>query len=310
MPRRVQGPNGIIQEFPDDATDDEIAAALGASNPAPVSSQIETLPESRGRSPVETALGDAAIGAVKGAAGSVVDVGEVVSKLPGVSHALDAVYGPAARQNGFDWARSFLKSENTAQSVGKGIEKVAEIGLPVVKGASAALNLLPNAARAGKKFQSVMAVAGDMAVNVEAPALTGLRVAELAERGASMPKAVKNFLTHVTDAETPAMTYRVARDFASNLSRLSSREYARLTPVVAREVATMSKELNAAIAQTAKQAGKLDEYYSAMREYARAKKIQSVADAVLQGAKGSAPYLGAAGAGAWTANKLKSIVGQ
>src|ERR1051325_7220009 len=34
MPRRVKGPNGVVQVFPDDATDAEIASALETSNPS------------------------------------------------------------------------------------------------------------------------------------------------------------------------------------------------------------------------------------------------------------------------------------
>ena len=71
-----------------------------------------------------------------------------------------------------------------------------------------------------------------------------------------MPQAVRQFLARVTDPDQGQLTFGEARDFASNISRLSANETQRLTPVIAREVANMRVALNQSLAQTAGQAGK------------------------------------------------------
>src|SRR5207253_11041554 len=98
-----------------------------------------------------------------------------------------------------------------------------------------------------------------------------LRIQQLADRGASMPQAVSKFLRRITDPEKAEMTYEEARDFASNISRLSANEFQRLSPVVAKEVAGLRVTLNRAVADAAGKAGKGQEYAQAMTEYARAK---------------------------------------
>lgn len=73
---------------------------------------------------------DVGVGAVKGAARTAVGLGELVSKIPGVSQTLDAAYGPGVRARSFDWAREHLKPTNTAQAVGQGVEQIGEFFAP------------------------------------------------------------------------------------------------------------------------------------------------------------------------------------
>lgn len=87
-----------------------------------------------------SSVADVGVGAAKGVGETAVGLGELVSKVPGVSHALNAAYGPEVVKGSFDWARSFLKPTNTAQRVGKGIEQTAEFFVPggsVARGAKA-----------------------------------------------------------------------------------------------------------------------------------------------------------------------------
>lgn len=104
------------------------------------------------------------------------------------------------------------------------------------------------------------------------------------------------------------MVYEEARDFASNISRLSADEFGRLTPALAREVANLRVVLNKANAMAAKQAGKLDEYEAAMREYAAAMRVRSYVDTAIKGAKQNAPWLTAAGAAMWAGKKITNAV--
>lgn len=264
---------------------------------------------------------DVAVGAAKGLTHTAIDFGQAVHAIPGVGAATDAIgnalggaagralYGtkaePVSGAQAISNARDRTAYSNPTQMAGGAIEALAEMAIPVTKAASAA----PTVARAGQKFESVMSAARNVPVDITAPGNVALRISQLAERGGSMPMAVRKFMARVTDPNKAPMVYEEARDFASNISRLSANEFSRLTPAVAREVANMRVALNESIAQAAKQAGKLPEYRAAMREYAQAKRIRAVVDSVVEGAKRSAPYAGAAGAGYWMTEKLRGLLG-
>lgn len=195
--------------------------------------------------------------------------------------------------------------------------KIGEYG-PAVAGAAhgvstLAKKVIPSAARAGRNFQSVMSVAKDVPINMRKPGDVALRIANLSSHGGGTnygPSAVRQFINYATDPHKPAMTYEVARDFASNISRLSANEYARMSPTVAREVASLRVALNEAVADAAQQAGKLPEYKAAMREYAQAMRLKNAIDTAVKQAKRVALPAGAAGAGAyWLSREVKSLLG-
>ena len=130
--------------------------------------------------------------------------------------------------------------------------------------------LWPTRAAAGVKFQQVMGAAKNAPVDISGPGNVALRIQELADRGSSMPMVARRFLQRVTDPNKGPLLYEEARDFASNVSRLSANEFGRLTPKMATEVHKLRVALNKAIGDTAASAGKGPEYWSAMKEYARA----------------------------------------
>jgi hypothetical protein len=239
-------------------------------------------------------VGDAVIEGAKGfgksAARTALNLGELVHMIPGVTGAVDALYkSPGLSDTAFAEARAQTQYTNNAQRVGAVAENLLEMAVPVSKAAAA----IPTTAKAGAKFQSVMGAAHSVPVDVNGPGAVALRIAELADRGGSMPMAVRKFLARITDPQKAAMTYQEARDFASNISRLSANEYGRLTP---------------AVAKAAQQAGKGAEYASAMKEYAQAMKIKGAIDAVAEGAKKGLPYATAAGAGTWLTLKLRQAL--
>ena len=199
--------------------------------------------------------------------------------------------------------------ETMAGMIGGAIPTIAEMAIPVGSGAKAAVSAIPRAARAGRKFQEVMSAAKDIQIETKAVGDAALRIQQLAERGGSMPLAVRKILQRMTDPEKAPMAYEEARDFASNISRLSANEYGRLTPAVAREVANLRVALNEANAQAAKQAGKMPEYKAAMREYAQAMRIRGAVESAVKGAKQSLPYATAAGAGYWLTRELRGLLG-
>jgi hypothetical protein len=115
---------------------------------------------------------------------------------------------------------------------------------------------------------------------------------------------VRQFIQYVTDPKKPPMTYEVARDFASNISKLSVKETTSLPPAMKREIAELRVVLNKAVADTAGKAGMGREYASAMTEYAKAMRVRKTLEDAVKGIKQAAPYATAAGAGAWLGNKI------
>ena len=166
---------------------------------------------------------------------------------------------------------------------------VALAAVPYGRIAKAAKPLMwPTRAAAGAKFQQVMSKAANVPVDISGPGNVALRIQELAERGSSMPMVARRFLQRVTDPNKGPLTYQEARDFASNVSRLSANEFGRLTPKMGAEVHKLRVALNKAVGDAATSAGKGPEYFSAMKEYARAARHAETAKLVK---KEAAKYL-------------------
>lgn len=172
------------------------------------------------------------------------------------------------------------------------IATAAKGGLHAGRGAKSVAEAIPTRAKAGAQFEQIMAKVGDLPVDVSRPGDAALRVAQLAERGGSMPKVVRDFLRRATDPEKAEPTYREMRDFYSNISRLSADEMKRLTPVVRKEVGELRAALDKALADVAARGGQERTYRAAMRQYAIASRMRELAEkSVKYGA-------GVAGAGA------------
>jgi hypothetical protein len=117
---------------------------------------------------------------------------------------------------------------------------------------------------------------GNEPVDMGPPGNVALRIDELAKRGGSMPKAARDLIKRTTDPEMGDVTFNEARDFYSNISRLSARDYKRLTPVVQREIGNLREAMNKVIEAAAKRGGQDQAYREAMREYAVASKIANI----------------------------------
>ena len=228
---------------------------------------------------------DVGVGMAKGAAGSVVGLGGLVHQIPGVSAAVDRLYGtPGLSENAFAVADKELEATNTPQMVGKGLEFAAEAAIPVGMGAKA----FPTAAKAGAKFEGVMKAAHARPVDISKAGDVALRIQELADRGSSMPMVVRKFLKRVTDPAQGDLTYKEGRDFYHNISRLSADEAQRLTPVVRREVTALRVALNQALERTASGVGKGKDYTDAMTQYRRAARVREFGEAAADAGKKAA----------------------
>ncbi len=253
---------------------------------------------------------EAGKGVVKGALHTAIDAGQLVApalrQIPGVKNLV-------ATPEQFQQANDATAYSNTAQRVGGAVETVGEMAVPVGRAVSAVGDMIPTAAKAAPKFAEVMGAARNVPVNVEPAGQAALRVQQLAERGATLPKAVNDFLKYVTNPEKPQMTYEVGRDFLTNLGKLSVSERLALNKPMQREVAIMTGNLAKSVAESAAQAGKGQLYAQAMTEYARAKRLETAYDLFLKGAQKALPAAlvgGAAGAGYWLTSQIKNILGE
>lgn len=253
------------------------------------------------------------MGLLKGSAGAAVDMAEgAKANLAGtVFQGGDLIRRGLGMERVID--RPEVQAGITAPETIAG--KVGEYAAPVagVAGlAKAGISALPSATRAAKGFKDVMGAARNVAVDISQPGNVALRIQQLADRGATMPQAVRKFLNRATDPKKPGMVYEEARDWASNFSRLSANEFQRLTPVVAREVASLRVAMNDAVAQAAKQAGKAEEYAAAMKEYAKAKRLEDAVNTALSKTKQAAPWVGGAAAagaaGNWMTRQVISAL--
>lgn len=106
------------------------------------------------------------------------------------------------------------------------------------------------------------------------------RYQQLVERGGSRSLTVSKLLNRVTNPQAGPLSYTEARDFYSNLSRLSSNEFNNLTPKMQAQVGKITQELGKSIQQTTNQAGMGETYSDAMRMRREASSYANRQDAV------------------------------
>lgn len=318
MPRTIKA-DGKTIVVPDDATDDEINQLVG---PAPTSS-LKTEPkqgfissglDSSGLTglggmakeailhPLTTGkniAGAFGIGAenqddnpiLKGIGnmvrGSVNAIDKATKPVPGRSFAdtqrdiTSAVpfFGSSIAKGGDQ-----IDKGNIAGGLGTAVGILGSIFAPEVVPRVA--SKIPTRAGAGKLFEKAMSAAQNEPVSLTNTMPEMTRMQELADRGGSMPTAAGKLLGRIPSTSTAPMTYREARDFASNLSGLSSGERQLLTPVVKSQAGKLSSAFNSDVAGAADRAGVLPEYSDAMKQYAQAMKIRKT---LINGAKIAAP---------------------
>jgi hypothetical protein len=250
----------------------------------------------------DTAL-DVAKGAGKGLLHSGIDLAQTAAKsgmVPGLSS--NSLPDPV-----IDKARDVTAHTNTAQRVGGALETAAEMALPVLKGASA----IPRMGRAGAALQDVTAAAKGVPLDLSKTGDVALRIQQLAGRGGTEPRMVRQLLARATDPTKGPVNFEEGRDFYSNISRLSGDEFNRLTGPIKREVGNLRTALNESLTGGAEQVGKGEQYTKGMNEYRQAVKLKDFAGDVASGigttAKKSLPF-GALGAGGYAAKKLYDLL--
>lgn len=176
---------------------------------------------------------------------------------------------------------------------------------PLVAGKVA--SVIPTRAKAGAKFQEVQQAVGDVPIDASDVKQSVLGMRQLSRRGTSMPTGAaqleKRIAPTVTGgprgmrwsmvAEGPPMKYTEARDFYSNLRRLSAVEAKRMNPNMRRKLNELLASLDQTLEKTAATGGKDAVYRRAMKEYAVASRTREFAEMVAKYGAGIAG-LGAA----------------
>jgi hypothetical protein len=210
-----------------------------------VSTRATTSPTSR------STVADVAIGAMKGVGNTVVGLGELVHRIPGVSTAVDAMYGqPGLSDRAFSEARSTMQPTTTAQTIGHTAEQVGEFFLPTP-------GKLGRAAQAVKAGAHAMAQSGSPLAAGTTAALTAvLPGSGAARRGAT--KLRESAEKSVVQALGPTKEW--AKDEAATLAPQmiargvkGSREA--MLDAAKSNVKTLGEQLDAAYASAAAEGG-------------------------------------------------------
>jgi hypothetical protein len=167
------------------------------------------------------------------------------------------------------------------------------------EGAGFAKNLLPSTEKAGKMIEAVEQVAGNVPVNVGRIGDAAFKVKESADAGGRTPKIINDFVNRVTKPGSGRLTFKEARRFYENATRLSFDEFNRLNPKSKYLLTQFTKALDQSIQDAAESVGQLQNYGKAMKMYKNAAGLRDVGKNVKtkvlpMAAKSAA---GAAGAG-------------
>lgn len=179
--------------------------------------------------------------------------------------------------------RQFIEVQKEKQKeTVKGLAlEAATMGVGGIAGA-----VLPSAARAGKKFDQVLAAAKNVPLDTTSIARIAGETETLASRGGNLPKVIRDFIKAHTD-DVP-VTYEAGRDFAQNaadkamsLTRVGKKN-------MARKVTQFTEAMKAGNREAATKVGMGELYDQAMKEYARAKGLEESARIVVKWGKRAA----------------------
>lgn len=166
-------------------------------------------------------------------------------------------------------------------------------------GAAAAVDAIPSAAYAGQRLNNIAEAVGNADVPLNRSLAPLQRLAELNQNGGSgsVPAGVMQLLER-SQAIAP-MGYPTARDFASNISALSGAEKLTSKPQVLAQMGVLRSGLHGDIADSLGVLG--PEYLDAIKEYARAQSLKTVATK-------AGKYIGGGAVGAVIGNKAYNMI--
>jgi hypothetical protein len=317
---RVQDEQGTIHVFPDGSTPEMIAKAMGVKPPAAPATMG---PDTRGglqrlndwwmrRPAYEGTLGSP--GRSPREKAKDISKGIAVGSLPLLGGALAAA--PLATTLGLAGgtgggvvggylgrkAGELVDAPELGEDIGGLAGNLAGAGTGLALKTKIP-GLFPSAKGAGAALSEVKSVAGNVPIKMGKAGDTALELYTQSQRGGTLPKAVRDLVNRVTKPESKPITYAEAKDFQSNISRLSVAERMRLTPNVQRLVGQLAADLKTSLKDAADTVGKGEQFSQAMKEYHQAMQIRGMTDA----AKAGAWKWALRGAGAYGIYKLLGI---
>ena len=241
-----------------------------------------------GGKPVNLTTGQGAdVAAASQAERSTVEAGRQMHGQP--SYIYSRPEASIAKEEAFEGALtspvpSAANAPSNVKAIAQGAEKLPAVAgaLSMVPAATAAIpkiaELFPSTQRAGEALQDVKATAGAIPIDTSKAGNTALDLYEQSQRGAVLPKAVRQFVMRATDPEGEPITYQEAKDFQSNISRLSANERMNLNANTKRLVGQLNADLKGALEDAADTVGKGEQFTQAMQEYHNAMKIKGMTE--------------------------------
>jgi len=228
-----------------------------------------------------------------------------ISALPLVGPALDKMSDEAPPDKPGQSYASKVWADATPGNIGTALGTAAQVAPMVLGGLDMAapkrplLGEIPTRAKASKVFESVMQDAGNQPVNLTRAMAPLERAQQLSARGGGTVAAADNLYKRINTVNP--LDYREARDWASNLSRISGQDKMSASPALRAEVGKLSHAFNEDIGDTAASVGRGEDYAKAMRDYRRASVFN---DAAKTAAKWAIPAAAGGGALSYGLRKL------
>lgn len=269
------------------------APLSGPIGAAPIPKALQDNPESNNRAALQSGL----IGAAKSIPQAVADVGGLVNKIPRLGEQV----APRSEVNAFD---QYAHADNPQEESGKTFGAFAQMAVPAGEGAEAISEAIPSTERAGRALEAVRSAGQGTPVVLSRTAPALQRLAELDAAGGSMPGAANKLLNR-SQGIIP-IGFPEARDFYSNISRLSGEDAQKMTPVIKRQVGELRKAFHGDLSDAANAFGMGPQYEQAMKEYGQAANLKEAGGRILKYGLGLGA--GAAGLGA-VENGIRKIAG-
>lgn len=303
--------NGVIHQFPDDATDDEIAAALDS-----LDTEQQAAKQGDDRTAMQVAKDQAAAvlrgipqaitGIPSAAASTAGAIGEALTG-GGTGKAQQLIRGAVAplttslRGAGAlvapnriqaPTSEEFQQAAEGAGALAGGIalgEAIPKVMPPLVRKVG---KILPNTERAGAKLQTVMQSARNVPQDLTQTDLIAARAKQLQQRGGGTPPpvvqkylarqkpVVAKFGGQKVAMQPQPMTYEEGFDFASAAGSQSAKAMSEMTGPMKAQVKQFAGALRNSNRQAAAQVGMGDLYDQAIKEYRQAKTLEEAKDVV------------------------------
>lgn len=158
-------------------------------------------------------------------------------------------------------------------------------GEGLYKGAKA---VLPSTERSGTALGQVRAAAGGVPIDMSGPGKTALELYTQSQRGATLPKVVRDFVNRATKPGAEPITYAEAKDFQSNVSSLSADEKMASKPNTLRLIGQLNSDLKASLEAAADTVGKGRQFADAMKEFHHAMQLKGFTENMIKAAIGAA----------------------